>query len=99
MSSPTYASGKFAWAICDICGFRARYTELRPLIRNRRQTNVRVCSDCRDRDQPQHRVLRDPQALRHPRPESWDESRYIRGWWPVDSFEVPIVMGVIEVEI
>jgi hypothetical protein len=99
MSSPAYASGKFAWAICDICGLRCRYSELRPLVRNRRQTETRVCPDCCDRDQPLPRVLRDPQALRHPRTEQWDESRRIRGWWPVDSFEVPIVMGTVEVEL
>ncbi|MET1083318.1 MAG: hypothetical protein ABWY12_09770 [Burkholderiales bacterium] len=94
-----YGSGKFAWAICDICGLRCRYSELRALVRNRRQTQVRVCPDCRDRDQPSPRVLRDPQALRHPRPEEWDSSRHIRGWWPVDSFEVAIVMGIVEVDV
>ena len=46
----TYATGKFAYGICDICGLRCAYLEMRAVIRNGRDTNLRSCPDCFDPD-------------------------------------------------
>lgn len=71
--STSYATGKYAIAICDRCGCRAKYKELRAQVVNGERTNLRVCPDCLDVDHPQLRLNRiridDPQALRFPRPE------------------------------
>ena len=61
-----YASGKYAVAICDRCGFRYQYTQLK-----KEWTGFRVCSECYEPKHPQlepPRHLADPEALRHPRP-------------------------------
>ena len=61
-----YASGKHSVAICDRCGFRYKYTQLK-----KEWTGFRVCSECYE---PKHplleppRNLPDPEALRDPRP-------------------------------
>ena len=63
-----YASGKYAIAICDRCGFRYKNTQLR-----KEWTGFRVCSECYE---PKERQLEplphvsDAQALRNPRPQS-----------------------------
>lgn len=68
-----YATGKYSIAICDRCGCRAKYTELRDQVINGIKSGWRVCPDCLDVDHPQLRLNRirinDPQALRFPRPE------------------------------
>ena len=63
-----YASGKYAIAICDRCGFRYKNTQLR-----REWTGFRVCSECYEPKEPQLEPLphvSDAQALRNPRPQS-----------------------------
>jgi len=71
--SQSYASGKHALAICDRCGCRTAYRELKVQVVNRRPSGLRVCSDCLDLDHPQLQLntlrIDDPQALRNPRPE------------------------------
>ena len=44
----SYASGKYAYFICDVCGFRYRYT-------NARMTwdNSKVCRECYEPKHPQ----------------------------------------------
>lgn len=68
-----YALGKRSLAICDRCGGRAKYVELRTQVVNGLKTGLKVCSDCLDVDHPQLRLNRiridDPQALRDARPE------------------------------
>ena len=68
-----YATGKQSIAICDRCGCRAKYKELRDQVINGAKSGLRVCPDCLDIDHPQLRLNRirinDPQALRFPRPE------------------------------
>lgn len=62
-----YASGKYAIAICDRCGFRYKNTQLR-----REWTGFRVCSECYEPKEPQLEPLphvSDAQALRNPRPQ------------------------------
>ena len=68
-----FASGKNSWSLCDRCGFRFRYLQ----VRNEPGTGWRVCSTCNDgqfnlNTHPQNRpppVYPDPQALRYPRPD------------------------------
>ncbi len=71
--SVMYATGKYSLAICDRCGCRAKYKELRAQVVNSVKTGLRVCPDCLDADHPQLRLNRirinDPQALQFPRPE------------------------------
>src|SRR5262245_56588 len=94
-----FATGKYAKAVCDICGFECAYSELRPQISNGRQTALRVCCDCVDRDSRQPRgKAADPQALRNARPDpSLERSRWILHWRPVDSFPLTLTLGTFEV--
>ena len=67
----SYASGKYAYFICDVCGFRYRYT-------NARMTwdNSKVCRECYEPKHPQLEPLRakaDPEALYKPRPNNDQE--------------------------
>jgi hypothetical protein len=70
----SYAVGKRSIAICDRCGCRAKYLDLKAQVVNSIRTGLRVCPDCLDQDHPQLKLNRvridDPQALRHARPES-----------------------------
>ena len=50
---PSFASGKYAIAICDRCGFEYPYNELRFEISDQKRTGFRVCYECLDQDQPQ----------------------------------------------
>lgn len=72
--SPKFASGKYAWGICDRCGIRARLMSLRVETKMGRQTNLMTCETCWDNDQPQNflpkAVSNDPQALRFARPDT-----------------------------
>ena len=67
-----YASGKYAFGYCDITGFRYKLSDLVPLIRDGRDTGLRVGYDHLDVDNPQYELGRmsitDPQAIRNPRP-------------------------------
>ena len=76
-----YALGKKAFGFCDRCGFRYPLHELKQEVINLNTTNLLVCPDCWDPDQPQNLLGRyhvdDPQALRNPRPDQGlTESRY-----------------------
>lgn len=68
-----FASGKYALAECDVCGFACKYTSLRALVVNGTRTNTLACPTCWNADHPQYGVnklnMQDPQALRNPRPE------------------------------
>ena len=72
--SPKFASGRYAWGICDRCGIRARLLTLRTEFKLGRQINIRTCETCWDGDHPQNHlpkfVQNDPQALRQPRPDT-----------------------------
>ena len=60
-----YATGKHSLAICDRCGFRYKYTQLR-----REWTGFFVCSECYEPKEPQLDPVphvADPEALRNPR--------------------------------
>lgn len=68
-----FASGKFAIAECDRCGFRYKLSELKQLVIKTKNVNILVCPSCWDPDQPQLQLglypVNDPQALRNPRPD------------------------------
>lgn len=92
-----FASGKFAIAECDRCGFRFKLTQLKKLVVKTKVVAVKVCPECWEPDQPQLQLgmypVNDPQAVREPRPDlSYYElgndgaggSRVIQwGWAPV----------------
>jgi hypothetical protein len=69
-----FASGKHAWALCQRCGLRFDYRE----IRAESGTQVRVCRECDDGrfnrvEHPQNGpfpVTPDPQALRWAFPDT-----------------------------
>jgi hypothetical protein len=69
-----YASGKFAIAECDVCGFRYKLKELKPLVIKTKTTNILACPTCWDPDHPQLQIgmypVEDPWAIRNPRPDS-----------------------------
>lgn len=71
--STNFASNKRAHGFCDRCGFRAALKEMRTLVINEKDTNIKVCPSCWDEDHPQLRIGRirvvDPQALQFPRPD------------------------------
>tara|TARA_Y100001951_G_C11226431_1_gene231985 strand:+ start:43 stop:876 length:834 start_codon:yes stop_codon:yes gene_type:complete len=68
----SYAYGKKAIGYCDRCGFQYPLHELKQEVVNLNVTNMLVCPECWDPDQPQTQLGRyhvsDPQALQNPRP-------------------------------
>ena len=69
-----FASGKFAIAQCDICGFRYKLKQLKGLVIKTKNVNILACPECWNPDQPQLQLgmwpVDDPQAVRNPRPDS-----------------------------
>jgi hypothetical protein len=92
-----FASGKHAISQCDICGFRYKLRELKPLVIKTKNVNILACQECWNPDQPQLSLglypVDDPQAIRNPRPDTTyfapgndgaGGSRMIQwGWAPV----------------
>lgn len=73
-----FASGKHAIALCDVCGFKVPYKDLKPNIVRGRITGVLTCPDCNDPDHPQNYTgtikAVDGVALRNPRPDNQREA-------------------------
>lgn len=71
MSGSRFASGKYAIAECDRCGFRYKLKQLKSLVIKTKQVNILVCPECWEEDQPQLQLgmypVDDPQAVREPR--------------------------------
>ena len=71
MAGPKFASGKWAIAECDRCGFRYKLKELKRLVIKTKNINLLVCHTCFEPDQPQLQLgmypVYDPQAIRNPR--------------------------------
>jgi hypothetical protein len=69
-----FASGKFAIAECDRCGFRFKLKQLKRLVIKTKNVNILVCPSCWEPDQPQLSLglypVNDPQAIRNPRPDT-----------------------------
>lgn len=68
-----YASGKYAIAECDRCGFRFKLKMLRHETVKTKLFQVKVCQECWSPDHPQLQLgmypVNDPQAVRDPRPD------------------------------
>ena len=68
-----FASGKYAIAECDRCGFRYMLKELRTEVVKTKPYKIKVCRTCWNPDQPQLSLglypVNDPQAVREPRPD------------------------------
>jgi len=96
-----FATGKYAYAICDVCGVSYRYSELRTTTIRGKDTHVKACPECWDADHPQNflpeAIHVDGQALRDPRPEDDYRSRILPHWRPVDAFLLPVHVGEVEV--
>jgi hypothetical protein len=69
-----FASGRFAIAQCDRCGFRYKLKQLKELVIKTKNVNLLVCPTCWEPDQPQLQLgmypVNDPQAIRNPRPDT-----------------------------
>ena len=67
-----YAIGLYSKAICDRCGFRYDYLDLR-----QEWTGFKVCPECYETKHPQLEPIHhsvDPQALHQPRPDVSDSN-------------------------
>lgn len=66
-----FASGKYAIAICDNCGFQFKLKKLKTQVVKTKRINDKVCPECWSPDHPQLQLgmypVEDPQALRQPR--------------------------------
>lgn len=87
MSVP-YAKGRWAFGFCDRCGFRADLAKLYLQPVKGRNTNLKVCRECLDKDHPQLFLgmfpINDPQALYNPRPDiAKVQSEALFGWQDV----------------
>lgn len=83
-----YAKGKYAYGICDRTGFRYKLNDLRNQIVDQRRSGIMVGKDVMDKDQPQYQIgrlrINDPQAIRHPRPQTdLKASRGLYAWNPI----------------
>jgi len=69
-----FASGQWAIAECDRCGFQYKLKELQSIVIKTKNVNLLVCPSCWEPDQPQLQLgmypVDDPQALRNPRPDT-----------------------------
>ena len=69
-----FASGKWAIAECDRCGFQYKLKRLRELVVKTKTANLLVCPTCWEKDHPQLQLgmypVNDPQAIRNPRPDT-----------------------------
>jgi hypothetical protein len=69
-----FASGKYAIAQCDRCGFRFKLKQLRQLVVKTKKVNILVCGECWEEDHPQLQLgmypVNDPQAVRNPRTDT-----------------------------
>lgn len=98
---PTFANPKNSIALCDVCDFQFKWTELRLQIVNRKKTGLLVCNTCWDIDNPQLQVGRFPQpeaiAIANPRSDSKERaaSRGFANWNPVQGLAAQVTMGVV----
>jgi len=69
-----FASGKWSISECDRCGQRYMLKELKKLTIKTKTTNIKVCPECWEEDQPQLQLgmypVSDAQAVQEPRPDT-----------------------------
>lgn len=98
-----FATGRESWALCDTCGQRVRYRDLKQDVYNQRFTGLLVCPECLDVDNPQLQVgilTARPEAiaLENPRPATPDfVSRGWVSWNPVQVLTVQMTPGQVTV--
>lgn len=109
--SSKYAQGKHTLAECDRCGFRYKRKTLKELVINEAPTNLQVCTQCWEEDQPQYKVGKypvvDPQAIMNPRPDRSlnyqnvvTSSRYIPGTFnPLSGVQSSGTVGTVTVTV
>lgn len=72
--SNRFASGRWAIAICDNCGFQFKLKKLKTQVIKTKEVNDKVCPECWSPDHPQLQLgmypVSDPQALRNPRKDT-----------------------------
>ena len=100
----SYAQGKHAFGFCYRCGFRYPLHELSNQIQNRMPTDMYVCPECYDEDQPQLWVgeiqVDDPRPLQNPRPDpSEQESRALSVTYNTFSAPMQCLSGRVTVSI
>jgi hypothetical protein len=52
--SSNYSSGKNSIADCDRCGFKFKLSQLKHIYIRLDDTNIKVCKECWEPDQPQN---------------------------------------------
>jgi hypothetical protein len=96
-----FATGKYAFGICDVCGVSYRLSELKGTTVRGRPTGILACPICWDLDHPQNFlpevVHADAEALRVARPEDMYKSRILPHWRPCDALPVSLAIGQVEV--
>ena len=100
----SFAKGKYAFGFCDKTGFRYPLHELKEEYNNGAPTGFLVGPDVWDGDQPQNFLGRlkifDPQSLRNPRPDRFEDSRGIFGFNPVGgNIEITGFVGTVTLDI
>jgi len=100
-----FATGKYAWGMCDVCGIRCKLLELKGTTVRGRATGLLSCPTCWDPDHPQNfldrYVTMDPQALQRARPDTGlQQSRelYPPGNWINGHPPTPPQQAVMELE-
>jgi hypothetical protein len=72
--SAKFATGQYAWGMCDICGIRDKLLTLKGTTIRGKATGLLACETCWDPDHPQNfldrYVTNDPQALQRARPDT-----------------------------
>ena len=96
-----YANGYKALALCDRCGFQYKLGQLKKLTITGRQTNLKVCPECWEKDHPQYRLgkmrLSEPIAIRDPRNANAEYAQS-RAWLqPAPSLASTGFVGIVEV--
>jgi len=85
----SYATGKFAFGICDRCGFRCDYLDMR-----KEWNGLKVCPECFEFKQPQLTpvITRDIESLLEPRPNEPSATVNIAGIFSsTQTFTVTVV--------
>ena len=96
-----FASGRKALGICDVCGFSYKLRELKALTIKRNVTAIMACPTCWDPDHPQNNIgdilVRDPQALRNPRPDVQEYAASRATRVPVTPVVAYALLGVVTI--
>ena len=99
-----FASGKRAWGICDITGFRYKLSDM-----NKKWDGLMVGPDQWDSKQPQLSPSPppvDPEAIRNARPDTADDNNFFVVYSNVglgklgaqlDTYEVEVELGTVTI--